>query len=116
MAADDHAEIASLKKRLAELDEEREGLLASLEQLQRRNNAEAKLSSSPRALNAASAATAFSNAEKVMLFRSFFRVATMSFPSGGKIQNQARSATHLHAITNGCAASARSRGSSAVIV
>jgi superfamily II DNA or RNA helicase len=80
MAADDHAEIASLKKRLAELDEEREGLLASLEQLQRRNNAEAKLSSSPRALNAASAATAFSNAEKVMLFRSFFRGRDDVFP------------------------------------
>src|SRR5215831_15896158 len=62
MAADDHAEIATLKKRLAELDAERKGLLALLEQLQQRNNAEAKRSSSQ-----------ISNAEKVTLFRSFFR-------------------------------------------
>ena len=78
MAADDHAEIASLKKRLAELDVEREGLLASLEQLQQRNNSEVKLSS--QALNAASAATALSNAEKVMLFRSLFRGRDDVFP------------------------------------
>src|SRR5271163_926996 len=78
MAADDHAEIALLKKRLAELDVEREGLLASLEQLQQRNNADAKLSS--QALNAASAATARSNAEKVTLFRSLFRGRDDVFP------------------------------------
>src|SRR5271156_3697009 len=78
MAADDHAEIALLKKRLAELDVEREGLLASLEQLQQRNNADAKLSS--QVLNAASAATARSNAEKVTLFRSLFRGRDDVFP------------------------------------
>jgi hypothetical protein len=79
MAADDHAQIASLKKRLAELDGEREELLASLEQLQQRNNAEAKRSSS-QVLNAASAATTLSNAEKVTLFRSFFRGRDDVFP------------------------------------
>ena len=78
MAADDHAEIALLKKRLAELDVERERLLASLEQLQQRNNADAKLSS--QVLNAASAATARSNAEKVTLFRSLFRGRDDVFP------------------------------------
>ena len=46
MAAEDHlhAEIASLEKRLAELDAEREGLLASLEQLQLRYKAEIQAS------------------------------------------------------------------------
>jgi hypothetical protein len=89
MAADDHAEIASLKKRLAELDVEREGLLASLEQLQQRNNVEAKLSS--QALNAASAATAPSNAEKVMLFRSLFRGRDNVFPQRWENSNSGKS-------------------------
>src|ERR1700722_19988217 len=88
MAADDHAEIASLKKRLAELDVEREGLLASLEQLQQRNNSEVKLSS--QALNAASAATALSNAEKVMLFRSLFRGRDDVFPQRWENSNSGK--------------------------
>jgi superfamily II DNA or RNA helicase len=58
---------------------EREGLLSSLEQLRRRNNAEAKHSSS-QVLNAASTATALSNAEKVTLFRSLFRGRDDVFP------------------------------------
>ncbi len=80
MAADDHAEIASLNKRLAELDAEREKLLASLEQLQQRDNAEAKISSSPQVLIGASAGTAISNAEKITLFQSLFRGRKDVFP------------------------------------
>jgi hypothetical protein len=82
MAAEDHlhAEIASLEKRLAELDAEREGLLASLEQLQLRYKAESKLPSPSQIFNPSSAATSFSNAEKVALFRSLFRGRDDIFP------------------------------------
>lgn len=82
MAAENHlhAEIASLEKRLTELDGEREGLLASLEKLKLRYNAEVKLTSSPQILGDTSAATALSNAEKVTLFRSFFRGRDDVFP------------------------------------
>jgi superfamily II DNA or RNA helicase len=82
MAAENHlhAEIASLEKRLAELDAEREGLLASLEQLQLRYKAESKLPSPSQIFNPSSAATSFSNAEKVALFRSLFRGRDDVFP------------------------------------
>ena len=82
MAAEDHlhAEIASLEKRLAELDAEREGLQASLEQLQLRYKAESKLPSPSQIFNPSSAATLFSNAEKVALFRSLFRGRDDVFP------------------------------------
>ncbi len=82
MAAENHlhAEIASIEKRLAELDAEREGLLASLEQLQLRYKAESKLPSPSQIFNPSSAATSFSNAEKVALFRSLFRGRDDVFP------------------------------------
>jgi superfamily II DNA or RNA helicase len=82
MAAEDHlhAEIVSLEKRLAELDAEREGLLASLEQLQLRYKAESKLPSPSQIFNPSSAATSLSNAEKVALFRSLFRGRDDVFP------------------------------------
>lgn len=116
MAADEAPgeEFADLQKRLAELDRERASILIALEQLER--GLKAPMQPAPRSETAGDVATptVMSNAEKVALFRSLFRGRDDIFPpAGGKIQTPVRSATRLRAATNGFAASARSRGSSA---
>ncbi len=81
MAVDDFSdkEIADLQSRLAELDRERASVLAALEQLKQRRIVEARPTPVSQISGVASP-TAFSNAEKVALFRSLFRGRDDVFP------------------------------------
>ena len=72
-------EIADLQNRLAELDRERAGVLAALEQLKQGRMVEAQPAPTSQIAGVASP-TALSNAEKVALFRSLFRGRDDVFP------------------------------------
>src|ERR1700730_9561596 len=82
MAVDDSPdkEMADLQGRLAELDRERASVLAALEQLKRRPTVEVQSTPTCRMAGAVASPTAFSNAEKVALFRSLFRGRDDVFP------------------------------------
>jgi superfamily II DNA or RNA helicase len=73
------AEIADLERRLADLDRERAGILAALEQI--REKAAAKPQPPvAQAADETSVSTALSNSDKIALFRSLFRSREDVFP------------------------------------
>src|SRR5437763_14622750 len=115
MAVDDSTdkEISDLQHRLAELDRERMSVFAALEQLKRRPTVEVQSAPTSQMVDDVASPAALSNAGKVALFRSFFRGRDDVFPAGGKMPRPVRRATRPRATTNGFAAPARSRGSSA---
>ena len=85
MAIDDapSEEIADLQKRLAELDQERASVLTALQQLSQRRTAEVQATPPSQTVRDVATTTAMSNAEKVALFRSFFRGRDDVFPRSG---------------------------------
>ena len=106
-------ETADLQKRLAELDRERASLLTALEQLKLRSKAAAQPALPMQTAEDISTTTALSNAEKVALFHSLFHGRDDVFPRRWENSKTNKVATHLRAITNGFAVSARSHGSNA---
>ena len=74
------AEIADLEKRLAELDRERESILAALQDLKSRRQAELQTATVLQMTEHTDAASIFSNAQKIALFRSLFRGREDVFP------------------------------------
>jgi superfamily II DNA or RNA helicase len=82
MAVDDfrNKEIADLRRRLAELDQERASVLTKLEQLKQQRTAEVSPAPPVETVAGAATAPALSNAEKVALFRSLFRGRDDVFP------------------------------------
>jgi hypothetical protein len=73
-------EIAGLRRRLAELDRERESVLTALEQIKSRGESELQAAPSSQLMTDAAARTALSNADKITLFRSLFRGRDDVFP------------------------------------
>ena len=82
MAVDDFPdkEIADLQKRLAELDRERESVLAALEQFKRRPTVEVQSTPTSQMADVVAGPAALSNADKIALFRSLFRGRDDVFP------------------------------------
>ena len=74
------SEIADLERRLAELDRERLGILAALEQLKKRAAAEVQPTMSAQTVGAIASPAVLSNSEKITLFRSLFRGRDDVFP------------------------------------
>ena len=81
MATRDDAtdEIAALQRRLADLDRERESVLADLEQLEQRR-ATVPSAASTKSAPDATTAIALSNDDKIALFLSLFRGRDDVFP------------------------------------